>query len=899
MKNLRRLVTTLLAIVFPLTGCGETNHVHTWDDKWSTNETQHWVVATCHPEVCDLLENHAYTNNDGLCDACGYQMQAPTEKKDFTNLVFNSQEFEYDGSSHSLSVLNLPQGANVQYENNDKVEIGVYTVKATVSKEGYNTKELTATLTIKEPVEKQDFEGVTLVSKSFTYDGKFHSLVVSGAPVDANIKYTNNSQKNVGVYKVTATVTKNGYNDLTLEATLTIVAADFTNLKFESKTFEYDGKTHSLVVENVPTGATVNYVNNNKTAVGTYTVKATVSKTGYNTKELTATLEITPAIEPIEVDTTKTAFPLNNSTKFDDFKDAIFGGNFTLEYEGGSRFLYYTGEYKWEQTEYTRTETKPSIVGVFGAEGDKTYKKESQVWCDPITTETTYTKIVGDYAFSKVIDSENSNEFFEKIPAIGFEETFLKQYPSKIFDHVERTSNNGFEVIDYLDFHRYYATIEFSDNKFILEYHDHIIHDDVKRVTQEYHILTFSNVGNTKVNISPQHIGSESKVDTYEVGTFIYDGMEYQYFNSGVIANITLSYGEVIYLPKGHLKLLPDVYGTPIKEITMDFYTAEWGDHAADYTGFILDTEFSRLEDQSRNIVFKYCLEYKTYGYLNAKDIYNTAPKYYFGRFESFGGELNYHGPDVVDIGFFQDRISGSLQDLDKYNVSVINADYYTDAQIKKIQATGTKVFGYLNVGLISKSASYYNDFKDIMLKDYELDSNYSWIDVSESSWKNYVRDTLITGLYNKGLDGIYLAGTRIYEQYSGYVNKYDARQSIGDMILRVDYLEIEVMADFCDSMMEDFKGDGNNMYAPYYVDYYIQEEVFTKVTDRATNEFTAQSSEVETDLKSKIINQNNLYEFNVVLLEYEVDKATNDKIESYCAEMGYHCYISNKVTLN
>ena len=889
-------------------------------------------------------------------------------KKDFENLVFENKEFDYDGKAHSLSVSNVPEGAEVKYSNNNKTDVGVYTVKATVSKEDYNTKVLTAKLTIK----GLDFEGVTLDSKSFDYDGKTHSLEVSGAPEGANIQYTNNSQINVGVYevtaviskagyntltlkatltirgidfegvtfesktfdydgkahslavsgapsgakvtytnnskinvgvyKVTAKVTKNGYNDLTLEATLTINAIDFEGLVFEDKTFEYDGKAHSLAVENVPTGARVTYNGNGKTNVGTYKVTATVSKTGYNTTTLTATLEITPAKEPIEVDTTKTAFPLNEKTTFDGFKDAIFGGNFTLELEGGTRFLYYSGDYKGEETKYIRTETNPYKIGVFGADGDKTYQRIA-TFDEPVAYETTFAKVVDDYAFSKIVDTGSSREYFTKIPAIGFEETFLKQYPSQIFDHVERTSTNGFEVIDYLDFHRYYATIEFSDNKFILEYHDHIIHDDIKRVTQEYQILTFSNVGNTKVNISPQHIGSVNKADTYEVGTFIYDGMEYKYFKSGVIANITLSYGEVIYLPKGHLKLLPDVYGTPIKEITMDFYTAEWGDHAADYTGFILDTEFSRLEDQSGDIVFKYCLNYKTYGYLKATDTYHTAPKSYFGRFESFGGELNYHGPDVVDIGFFQDRTSCSVQDLEKYNVSVINADYYTEAQIDKIQATGTKVFGYLNIGLISKSAPYYNDFKDIMLKDYELDSNYSWIDVSNSSWVKYVKYTLLENLCDRGLDGIYLTGTKVYEQYKS--NKYGARQGISSMMLYVNYLEIELMLESCNSMMWDFTGDGTESYAPYYVNYYVQEEVFTKVTNRATNEFTQQSSEVESELKNEIINLtnkyklNNEYKFNPVLLEYEVSETIDNKIKSYCEEMGYHCFISNKVKLN
>lgn len=61
-----------------VTSCGAAKHQHTWDNKWSFNETQHWVVATCHPNVCDHLANHIDINNDGRCDTCGYSMTSPS-----------------------------------------------------------------------------------------------------------------------------------------------------------------------------------------------------------------------------------------------------------------------------------------------------------------------------------------------------------------------------------------------------------------------------------------------------------------------------------------------------------------------------------------------------------------------------------------------------------------------------------------------------------------------------------------------------------------------------------------------------------------------------------------------------------------------------------------------------
>lgn len=795
--------------------------------------------------------------------------------KKFSNAKLEDKEFTYDGLDHSLVVTGVPANTNIEYTNNNQKDVGRYEVTAKLSKTGYENKTLSAYLTIKEA--KKEFTGVTLESKSFDYDGKYHSLEVSGAPENTNITWTNNSQINVGVYDVTAKLTKTGYNDLTLTAKLTINAIDFTNLIFESKSFEYDGKAHSLIVENAPSGSSISYSGNNKTAVGTYTVTATVSKTGYNTKKLTATLQIIPAKDPIEVDATKTALPLNNQTTFDAFKEAIFAGNYTLEYESGNRFFYYDGDHY--TGEATRTEKGLSVTGIFAADNDKTYEKINSEWENPVVTETIYTKLVGDYAFSEHSSNDGTNTYFKKIPAKAFDETFLKQYPAELFDHVRRSTDNGFETFDYLNYHLYSARYDISNNKFTLDYFDHIDHTDIKRVTEEYTILTFYNIGNTKVNVPANHIGSISKASTYEIDEFIYDGISYSAGSTAAQANITLSYGEVQYLPKGHLELLPDVFGLPIKVIDMDFYTAKWDDHAADYTGYILDTKFDAN--------MKYCLEYKDYGYLDPIDIYHWTPGFYLGKFISFGGEINYHAIEVMDIGFFQDRTNGSLTNLDKYNVSVINTDYYSKEQIQSIQNKHTEVFGYINIGLIYKTDPNYNQFKDAVLKEYEKDSNYCWVDVRNEDWDEYILNA-IQGMLDKGVDGVYLDGTKVYEQYGD--STYYARQSIGSFMKKVINKDKKLMIQGCSNLLWNFNFDGNNNYPAYHVDYYVEEEMLTMVVDEATNTFGARDSESVNSLNSVITEANETFTFNVILVEHEIDQETNDKIISYCEEKGYHC---------
>ena len=51
-------------------------HEHTFSQEWTTNETNHWHAATCgHSDLTDSLGEHVDSNNDRYCDVCGYEME--------------------------------------------------------------------------------------------------------------------------------------------------------------------------------------------------------------------------------------------------------------------------------------------------------------------------------------------------------------------------------------------------------------------------------------------------------------------------------------------------------------------------------------------------------------------------------------------------------------------------------------------------------------------------------------------------------------------------------------------------------------------------------------------------------------------------------------------------------
>lgn len=74
------LATTTALAIAGLAGCG---HTHTFSDKWTSDETNHWHAATCTDgdeckKAVDGKAAHADANKDGKCDVCDYVMHEHT-----------------------------------------------------------------------------------------------------------------------------------------------------------------------------------------------------------------------------------------------------------------------------------------------------------------------------------------------------------------------------------------------------------------------------------------------------------------------------------------------------------------------------------------------------------------------------------------------------------------------------------------------------------------------------------------------------------------------------------------------------------------------------------------------------------------------------------------------------
>ena len=155
---------------------------------------------------------------------------------------------------------------------------------------------LSSCAAINEVILKKDFTDVYFNSQIVNYDGNEHILdEIINAPEDTNITYLGRDYfVDAGVYEAKAILQKDGYNDLTLTANLTIRPIDFNDITFDDLEVIYDGNPHEITCQNIPSFAKVTYTNNKATEIGTYTAKAVISAKNYNDLTLTATLKIIP-----------------------------------------------------------------------------------------------------------------------------------------------------------------------------------------------------------------------------------------------------------------------------------------------------------------------------------------------------------------------------------------------------------------------------------------------------------------------------------------------------------------------------------------------------------------------------------------------------------------------------
>ena len=294
-------------------------------DNWTYGETPSEPVVECNVTNYEVAYSSSYAgsyNSEAPANAGTYYVKAFVRTTqyyigkesiqqfeiykrtfDTSTITFSSQAFTYDGQPKSLYITGtLPDEITVEYENNNKSEAGEYVVTArfTVSNNYNEISPMQATLKIvkngvsievsienwtygetpKQPVVVCNIAGVQILY-SENHDSGYKSKV----PTDAGIYYIKAYLAETENYAAAEDIKQFEIYKKQFDA---------SNIRFESKTYFYDGEVKSLKISgSLPSGIVVIYENNNKTEAGVYTVTATfVSRNYQDIAPMQATLTI-------------------------------------------------------------------------------------------------------------------------------------------------------------------------------------------------------------------------------------------------------------------------------------------------------------------------------------------------------------------------------------------------------------------------------------------------------------------------------------------------------------------------------------------------------------------------------------------------------------------------------
>lgn len=205
------------------------------------------------------------------------------------DIYFPSSTFSYNGSSHSIYLMNVSSEYTVEYENNNQTEIGIYLVKASVYLDGKKIETYTAYLIISESNPElvvYDQEHY-YTSKPITVD----YIISNNAEVEITYDGQSEAPIEVGTYNVAIKVVS---VNMTFNVEMKIVQANI-EIYSSNRVVVYDGNEQTIdVTTNIECDYSITFNGSSSfpTEVGAYDVKISVAETD-NHESATKLLKLT------------------------------------------------------------------------------------------------------------------------------------------------------------------------------------------------------------------------------------------------------------------------------------------------------------------------------------------------------------------------------------------------------------------------------------------------------------------------------------------------------------------------------------------------------------------------------------------------------------------------------
>ncbi|MBD5087021.1 MAG: hypothetical protein HDT32_06690 [Clostridiales bacterium] len=245
-----------------------------------------------------------YSNYNGIDAGTGYSITVVSQSKNYIvvnelkydilpkpiSVTWDSDEFIYNGKTQyptaQIDTSAVEIDLDFEYVKEESVRAGKYSISMTPDDSNYTFDKATIYYIIKP--KKLSIEGISADDR--VYDGsknaRLHGGTLMGVEDNDNIEFVLSDvltqSANVGNWSVDYNITLKGQNADCYFVEKSIVTIninkavfDLSSLKFESKTFAFDGEAKAISVDgNLPDCIQIEYDGNNKSNVGEYVVTA-------------------------------------------------------------------------------------------------------------------------------------------------------------------------------------------------------------------------------------------------------------------------------------------------------------------------------------------------------------------------------------------------------------------------------------------------------------------------------------------------------------------------------------------------------------------------------------------------------------------------------------------------
>lgn len=274
------------------------------------------------------------TSDPGSGKKGGSHKKTDSEKEVYilpSNVAFQNRSVTYDGKTHSITAVNLPDGITAVYRSNTGTNAGQYNASVTYRlssrlQEKYSSVEpsgMTAALTIRRaaptytvPTGLTARTGQTLADiqlpKGFSFEKSPETPVGTAGAHVFKATYTPDDTRNYEtVTGINITINVTGKNP---ESQKPVYRLPDT-VTFSNRTETYTGNAYTVTAEHVPEGVLVSYSNAERIDAGTQTATVVFSLSdalaqnysGVEPESMTAVLTVRPAMPDYTVPTGLTA----------------------------------------------------------------------------------------------------------------------------------------------------------------------------------------------------------------------------------------------------------------------------------------------------------------------------------------------------------------------------------------------------------------------------------------------------------------------------------------------------------------------------------------------------------------------------------------------------------------